>query len=55
MTAITVTDLTTGVVDGTGVFDGLMKATNAHIQVEYQKNRIKGLSMPRSTSGPCSL
>jgi len=42
MTAITVTDLTTGVVDGTGVFDGLMKATNAHIQVEYQKNRIKG-------------
>ena len=42
MTAITVTDLTTGVVDGSGVFDGLMKATNAHIQVEYQKNRIKG-------------
>ena len=42
MTAITVTDLTTGVVSGDGVFDELMKAANAHIDVEYKKNRIKG-------------
>lgn len=42
MAAITVTDLTSGTVDGTGIFDELMNVTQAHIQEEYAKNRIKG-------------
>lgn len=42
MAAINVTDLTTGTVEGTGVFDELMKITKAHIHEEYNKNRIKG-------------
>lgn len=42
MAEINVTDLTTGTVDGTGIFDALMQVTKAHIQEEYDKNRIKG-------------
>lgn len=37
-----ITDLTDGTVDGTGVFDQLMKAAKAHVDSEYEKNRIKG-------------
>ena len=37
-----ITELTTGSVDGTGVFDVLMKSTKAHLQEEYTKNRISG-------------
>lgn len=42
MTAITVSDLTQASIDGTGVFDVLMRATKAHLDSEYQQNRIKG-------------
>lgn len=42
MAAITVDDLTTGTVDGTGVFDDLMRAMKAHLDQEYNKNRIRG-------------
>lgn len=42
MTPITTADLTTGAVDGTGVFDQLMKAGKAHIEAEYSKGRITG-------------
>ncbi len=39
---ITVADLTTTKLNGTGVFDILMQATTAHLESEYHKNRIKG-------------
>jgi len=39
---ILVTDLTTGKVDGIGVFDKLMAATKPHIKAEYDSGRIKG-------------
>lgn len=39
---ITVADLTTIKIDGSGVFDVLMQATKAHLQSEFEKNRIKG-------------
>lgn len=44
MAAINVSDLTAGEGSptGTGVFDELMRATEAHIQHEYSKGRIKG-------------
>ena len=35
-------DLTTGTLNGTGVFDILMKSTNEHLQEEFSKGRIKG-------------
>jgi hypothetical protein len=37
-----ITDLTHAVVDGNGVFDVLMRAVKAHIQQEWDANRIKG-------------
>jgi hypothetical protein len=42
MTAITVNDLTQATTNGTGVFDVLMRATKAHLDAEFQQNRIKG-------------
>lgn len=39
---ILVPELTEGCVDGQGSFDQLQKAFNAHIDGEYQKNRITG-------------
>ena len=39
---LTVNDLTLASLDGTGVFDVLMRANKAHLESEYQKNRIKG-------------
>lgn len=39
---ILVTDLTTGQIDGLGVFDKLMAATKPHIKAEYDSGRIKG-------------
>lgn len=42
MTVIAVTDLTTSEVAGTGVFDLLMKANQAHLDAEFAKNRIRG-------------
>lgn len=42
VTPVTLADLTTTVVDGTGVFDALMRATKAHLEQEFSKNRITG-------------
>ena len=39
---VLITDLTTGEVGGTGVFDKLMSSVRAHIKEEYDKNRITG-------------
>lgn len=43
MAEINSTDLTQGTIEGTGVFDELMRATEAHIDKEFSKNRIKGV------------
>lgn len=42
MTTVTLEQLTTSTVDGSGVFDKLMQAVEAHIDQEFKKNRIKG-------------
>ena len=42
MALITINDLTTGTVNGTGVFDQLMQTVKAQLQEEYQANRIRG-------------
>ncbi len=40
VTPITNADLTTKVVDGTGIFDELMTAANAHLDSQWDKERI---------------
>lgn len=35
-------DLTTTKIDGSGTFDIMMRAHKAHLQIEYEKNRITG-------------
>ena len=42
MTALTVADLSTATIEGTGAFDVLMRATKAHLEDEFKKGRIKG-------------
>lgn len=42
MTPITVDDLTQATLQGTGVFDVLMRANKAHLEAEFAKGRIKG-------------
>ncbi len=42
ITKLTEADLTDRNVNGSGLFDGLMQAMKAHIQVEYEKGRITG-------------
>lgn len=42
MAEINLTEVTSGTTDGTGVFDKLMSATKAHLQEEYNKQRIRG-------------
>lgn len=42
MTAIAVTDLTQATIEGSGVFDVLMRANKAHLEAEFSKNRIRG-------------
>lgn len=42
MTVLTVADLTQTTLDGSGVFDVLMRANRAHLENEFEKNRIKG-------------
>lgn len=39
---LTIEDLTTRVVNGSGVFDALMTSLSAHLKVEYEQNRITG-------------
>lgn len=41
MPDLAITELTTGVLDGTGVFDKLMSAHKAHLESEFNKGRIK--------------
>lgn len=41
-TPIEVSDLTTASVDGTGVFDVLMRSVKGHLEQEFTKGRIKG-------------
>lgn len=42
ITPIVLEDLTAGDVAGSGVFDKLMQVTRAHLDVEFDKNRIRG-------------
>jgi len=42
MADIAITDITTGAVDGSGVFDKFMQAGEAHLLREYKSNRITG-------------
>lgn len=42
MTDIVIEDVTTGTIDGTGIFDKLMVSVKSHIQDEYDKGRLKG-------------
>jgi len=42
VTALAVTDLTAGTVDGAGVFDKLMSAFKAHIEQEFLATRLRG-------------
>jgi hypothetical protein len=42
VTPVTLADLTTATVSGTGVFDVLMQATKAHLDEEFAKNRLRG-------------
>ncbi len=42
MVDIQITDVTTGAISGTGVFDKLMASIKVQIQEEYDSNRIKG-------------
>jgi len=39
---ITLADLTEAKVDGTGVFDTLMRAMVGHLELEFNKNRLRG-------------
>lgn len=41
-TRLTIADLTTGEVGGSGAFDALMRGFKAHLQVEFDKGRITG-------------
>ena len=42
MTTLTVNDLTQASLEGTGVFDVLMRANKAHLEAEFNKGRIRG-------------
>lgn len=42
MAQVTVSDLTSGTLEGSGAFDVLMQTTKAHVHEEYTRGRIKG-------------
>ena len=42
MTEITISQLTEATVEGDGAFDVLMRAMKAHLEIEFNKNRIRG-------------
>lgn len=42
MLPLTTADLTQATLEGAGVFDTLMRANKAHLEAEFNKNRIKG-------------
>ena len=41
--ALNITDVTTGVIDGTGVLDKLLTTMTAHLTAQYEKRRITGV------------
>src|SRR6185437_8584687 len=48
---LTIDDLTSGTVGGTGVFDKLMISLTAHLKVEYEANRISGAEYTKAYLG----
>ena len=42
MADITINDITTGTIEGTGVFDKLMQSVKAQLTDEYDNGRLKG-------------
>jgi hypothetical protein len=48
---IAITDLTTGAVDGTGVFDKIMASLVVQLKVEYAANRIAGAEYTKAYIG----
>lgn len=48
---ITIDDLTTGQIDGDGVFDVIMRSFNAHIQKQFKENRITGAEYGKTYLG----
>lgn len=50
-TPITLADLSTATVDGTGVFDVLMRAQKAHLDEEFTKGRMKGAEYAQAYLG----
>lgn len=48
---ITVDDLTSGTIEGDGVFDVLMRSFNAHIQKQFKENRITGAEYAKTYLG----
>ena len=50
-TKLTNADLTTGQVDGSGVFDSLMTSIGAHLKKEYEANRITGNEYTKAYTG----
>lgn len=41
--ALDITDVTTGIIDGTGVLDKLLTTMTAHLTAQYEKRRITGV------------
>ena len=39
---LNISDLTTGVVNGSGVFDVLMRSVNAHLDLQFKMGRVTG-------------
>lgn len=48
---IAIADLTTGQVDGSGVFDKIMSSLVRHLKVEYESNRISGAEYTKAYIG----
>ena len=49
--ALTTADLTTGAIDGNGVFDVLMQSLNAHFEAQHKKGRITGADYAQAYIG----
>lgn len=53
--AVTVADLTTAAVDGTGVFDVMMRAVNTHLEAQFQEGRITGADFAKVYLGAITV
>lgn len=40
--SLTLADLTTGTIDGTGIFDGIMRSAAAHLKLQHERGLITG-------------